>query len=276
MNDGENESKSSDVFGIKPFGEAIKIAAQGMVDGASAVLSRICLPAAEEFGLLLRDKVGLWRLTQAAKIIEKADKRLRSQPNFEHKHAHPRLVGAIVENGSWIDADDVQEMWAGLLASSCTEDGRDESNLMFINLLAQLTSSQARMLNYGCEHVPRDVVASGLVVTFEGVYVSRNELEKISGIDDFVRLDRELDHLKALGLLINAMSAEEFIPTRRVINPNGNVVEFIQPKPEDIIPENLKQADLAVTPLGLQMYVRCQGLNISPAEYFGLEYTERR
>jgi len=37
MSDGENESKSLDAFGIKPFGEAIKVAAQGMVDGASAV-----------------------------------------------------------------------------------------------------------------------------------------------------------------------------------------------------------------------------------------------
>src|SRR5262245_35043001 len=127
MNDGENESKSLDVLGIKSYGNAIKIATQGAVDGASAVLSRICLPVAEELGLLFRDRVSHWRAIQAAKIVEKADSKLRSQPNFEQKHAHPRLVGAIVEHGSWTDADSVQEMWAGLLASSCTEDGRDES-----------------------------------------------------------------------------------------------------------------------------------------------------
>lgn len=34
--------------------------AQGAVDGAGAFLGRICLPAAEEFGLLLRDKVGFY------------------------------------------------------------------------------------------------------------------------------------------------------------------------------------------------------------------------
>src|SRR5262249_40613633 len=105
---------------------------------------------------------------------------------------------------------------------------------------------------------------------------SRKELEEISGIDDFHRLDRELDHLKALYLLINAMSAEEFIPALKGRNLNDSGFRFIPASPEGFPPEDFKQADLAPTPLGLQMYVRCQGLNISPAEYFGLEYTERR
>jgi hypothetical protein len=47
--------------GLKPFGEATKILAQGTVDGASAFLSRICLPAAEEFGIVLKDQVRHWR-----------------------------------------------------------------------------------------------------------------------------------------------------------------------------------------------------------------------
>lgn len=272
MSDGENESKSVDVLGIKSFGDAAKIVTQGAVDAASAVLSRICLPAAEELGLLFRDRVSHWRAMQAAKIIEKADKKLRSQPNFEQKHAHPRLVGAIVEQGSWADADNVQEMWAGLLASSCTEDGEDESNLMFINILAQLTSTQARMLNYGCEQVGKYVVVSGLVATAEGVYVSRKELEDISGIDDFHRLDRELDHLKALGLLQSGMHAEQFIPSLRMRDPLGRYDYYAIPNPGDFAPEDFKHADLAPTPLGLQMYVRCQGSTMSPAEYFGLKY----
>ena len=53
----ENQSQSLDVLGIKPVGEAITTAVKGTVDGAAAFLSRICLPAAEEFGLLLRDRV---------------------------------------------------------------------------------------------------------------------------------------------------------------------------------------------------------------------------
>ena len=43
--------KSLDILGIKPIGNAIESVTTGMVAGASAFLSRICLPAAEEFGL---------------------------------------------------------------------------------------------------------------------------------------------------------------------------------------------------------------------------------
>ena len=65
--------------------------------------------------------------------------------------AHPRMVMRVIEDGSWSDDATVQKMWAGLLASSCCPDGRDESNLMFINLLGQLTSSQVRILRFACE-----------------------------------------------------------------------------------------------------------------------------
>lgn len=46
-----------DVLGIKPVAEAVNTVTKGTVEGASAFLSRICLPAAEEFGFLLQDKV---------------------------------------------------------------------------------------------------------------------------------------------------------------------------------------------------------------------------
>lgn len=239
----ENESKSLDVLGLKSYGEAINTGIKGLLDGAAAFLGRICLPGAEELGLLIRDRVSYWRAIQAAKITEKAERKLKSQPENEHMHAHPRLVGMAIEHGSWVDADEVQEMWAGLLASSCTKDGKDESNLMFMNLLAQLTTSQARMLSYGCEKSEKRLDSSGLIINPPGVYVTMAELVSIAGIDDVNRLDRELDHLRTLGLLEIGM--------------------YLEPRPP-------WTADLAPTSLGLQMYVRCQGYIGPPANYFGL------
>ena len=55
-------------------------------------------------------------------------------------------------------------MWGGLLASSCTTDGDDESNLIFINILSQITSLQAKIINYACEKVKKHVFKSGFVV----------------------------------------------------------------------------------------------------------------
>ncbi len=46
-----------DVLGIKPFGESVSTIVKGGVDGAGAFLSRICLPAAEEYGFYLQDQI---------------------------------------------------------------------------------------------------------------------------------------------------------------------------------------------------------------------------
>jgi hypothetical protein len=138
----EGGSSKGDLLGLRPFGQATKIVAQAAVDGAGAFLGRICLPAAEEFGLLLRDKVSAWRAKNAAAITTTAEELLEASGGIIDKQAHPRIVGKVLEHGSWEDDETVQTMWAGLLASSCSSDGKDQSNLVFINLLEQMTSAQ--------------------------------------------------------------------------------------------------------------------------------------
>lgn len=91
-------------------------------------------------------------------------------------------------------------MWAGLLAGSATSDGRDESNLMFTDLLSKLTSAQVKILNYACEKAEKFCSKSGLVAA-EALSVPLEEITTIAGISELHRLDRELDHLRSLGLL---------------------------------------------------------------------------
>lgn len=249
----ENESKAQDLLGIKAYGEAAKIFAKGVVDGAAAVLSRICNPAAEEFGLLIRDKVSAlrpvseWRFQNMIKQIEMSERMLRVATDYEDKKALPRLVRLTLEQGSWVDADEVREMWAGLLASSCTINGKDESNLIFINILAQMTTSEAKMMSYGCEHAEKELTESSTIEVGMGAYVSVEQLKEITGVDDLSRLRRESDHMRTLGLIGTGVWEKE-------IEADGEKLA----------------ADLRPTNLGLQMYVRCQGSLQSPVEYFGL------
>ena len=141
----DEKSKSIDLLGIKPVADSVNTITKGAVDGAGAFLSRICLPAAEEFGFLIRDKVSNWRAKNALSVISKAEKKFNKASVSEKSSAHPRLVISIIENGSWPDDDLVQNMWAGLLASSCSPANDDESNLIFVNFLAQMTSSEAKI-----------------------------------------------------------------------------------------------------------------------------------
>ncbi|KAF5421991.1 MAG: hypothetical protein C5S45_02980 [Candidatus Methanocomedens sp.] len=149
MND--EKSQKVDVLGIQPIADSINI----VTKTASEFLNLICRPAAEEFGFLLQDRVRYWRIRNLSNIAFKAKGILEIQNDGFDLSASPRIVHNILENGSWIDNDIIQGMWAGLLASACTKEGKDESNLIFIHLLSQLTFSEVKILNYCCEEAEK-------------------------------------------------------------------------------------------------------------------------
>jgi hypothetical protein len=144
-------NKGLDVLGIKPVAEAVNTVTEATTKGAAAFLGRICLPAAEEFGFLLQDKVRASRAANQVKIALKAEQLVQRNTNAEGLHAHPRIVGTILDQGGWADEDEVQSMWAGLLSSACTPTGRSQENLIFVTLLSQITFSEAKIINYSCE-----------------------------------------------------------------------------------------------------------------------------
>ncbi len=183
----DDSSKSLDILGIKPVADSINVITEETVKGASSFLSRICMPAAEEFGLLLRDKVSNWRLNNQIRMLQKSEKKY-NKFSKQSVHAHPRLVFGILNHSSWTDCDNVHEMWAGLLASSCTSEGRDESNLIFVNILSQLTSLQARIVNHCCETAEKSISKGGWIKA-EPCYIELEKLEKLFQIEDLHRLD---------------------------------------------------------------------------------------
>ncbi len=232
------ENKSLDILGLKPVADSVNTVTKGTVDGASAFLSRICLPAAEEFGLLLKDKVSAWRAKNAVEIAHKAQLLLEKQTGNLVLHAHPRIIYSTIENGSWAEDDFMQSFWAGLLASSCSPDGKDESNLILINILSQLTTSQVKLINYVCETAKTFKSPAGWIYA-DYSYIEANDLMEITGITDFHQLDRELDHLRSLELIISGFSEDSTL------------------------------ADVTPHALCLQLYVRSQGYVGSPIDYFG-------
>ncbi|MDH4227726.1 MAG: DUF4393 domain-containing protein [Deltaproteobacteria bacterium] len=235
--------KNADLLGIKSFGEAANTLAKGVVDAAGAFLGRICLPAAEEFGLYLEDKVSAWRTKNTANIVLGAKQILESQGGIKNKHAHPRLVHTILENGSWVEDTDIQKMWAGLLASSCTESGDCEENLMFSNLLKQLTSLQVKILKYACEHSEKYIITPTGLPFSNALYISTEKLKAITGVVDIHRLDRELDHLRSLELIIGGYNSLGSNP------------------------------EITPTALSMHLYVRGHGSEESPVSFFGITKT---
>ncbi|MGD0098020.1 MAG: hypothetical protein ABSB60_16140 [Terracidiphilus sp.] len=238
MSDGQ---KTGDLLGLAPYGKALNTVAKGAVGGAGAFLSRICLPVAEEFGLLLRDKVHNWRSANATHILLKAEKLLSTESDADSVHAHPRLVWQILEDGSWTEDDSIQQLWAGLLATSCTAEGTDESNLIFINLLNQLTSIQVRILAVACARAEVVLSPMGWIHSNE-LYCTAEELCSISGLQDVPRLDREMDRLSSLGLF----TVQGGFPARAL----------------------MPVANITPTTLALQLYARCNGHRGAPQDFY--------
>ena len=118
------------------------------------------------------------------------------------KFAHPRIFHEFVERGSLVDDPTLQRAWGGLLAASCTEDGKDQSNLVFTNLISQMTGVQAKILDHLFTH-RREAIrwADKMIESIHNIRVSSSELTDATGVTDTDRLDIEIDHMKALGLI---------------------------------------------------------------------------
>jgi hypothetical protein len=236
-----NGPKSGDLLGLAPYEEAVKVATSDASGFLRGFLERICYPVAEELGLTFQDKVRAWRFGNLNKVAGRANALLDGRPNAQELRAPPQLVAKIVEAASWIDCEELQDMWAGLLASSCTEEGKDDGNLVFVNLLNQLTSGQARVLKHSCEGSAKGRSQNGWLFA-NPLYATREELEQITGISDPYRLDRELDCLRALGLIENQGGFQTFSP-----DPRAN----IQP-----------------SALALYLYAKCRGHAGTPVDFY--------
>ncbi len=235
-----------DLLGIKPIGEALRDSTNTVLTGAGAFLGRICLPVSEEFGLLLRDWMRSYRLGNIASTLSRAEAIMATIPGAEEFFAHPRVVMRLLEEASWTDNSELHEMWAGLLASSCSTDGEDESNLPFIAKLRDMTPAQCRLLRYACEHAPKRTGPGGLIYVESDFQVPLEKLFEVSGHKDIHRLAADLDHLRSLELIEVGFLA------------GGHCTH----------------ADLHPSALGVYLYVRASGSRESPPVFFDLNDTE--
>lgn len=193
--------ESLDPVGTKALAEAAKIVAEKTTTGIGAFLNKLCMPAAEELGLLLQDKVRSWRANNAVAVLEKAKIRLECKELADEVHVHPRIAGKIIDKSSWVDAENLQDMWSGLFASSCSPTGTDDSNLIFITLLDQLTSSEATLIDFFCRDTRIYTSEHRLVLPETQITIQFDDLRAAAGIDSVSELDIAIDHLREVGLL---------------------------------------------------------------------------
>lgn len=236
----------NDVFGIQPVSDAIKETTVKLFHGLETFLSLVFKPGLEEVGYMLKDKVRLWRLNNIFSVLNKAKDRLEFDGKDLQIKANPRVGLAIIEESSMVDDSELQEMWAGLFASSCSEDGKDDSNIIFVDLLKRISMVEARILKYACEKSKKKQFSNGLIIS-DSLIIALEELKKITNIDDIYRLDRELDHLSSLNLISGG--------------PFGSGGGFYAS-------DSSLNAEITPSALALNLYYKTNSIGISPAVFW--------
>jgi len=113
---------------------------------ASRFLEKLVGPSAEEIGLILQDKVRLWRVKNQISILNKAQEfcvKNKINPN----HIPIKTLVPLLEYGSLEDDLKIQEKWASLLAHA--SDSTTENNIIasYAQMLSQLSSREVVILD---------------------------------------------------------------------------------------------------------------------------------
>ncbi|WP_348263702.1 hypothetical protein P8935_03870 [Telmatobacter sp. DSM 110680] len=201
---------------------------------AIGFLCQICPSTVEEIKLALHQRLSNKRVASAVEIALKAQKLLAESEHVADKLAHPDMVRRILENGSWTADDWIRQWWAGLLVSSCSPDGLDTSNSVFIDLLAKLMPAHLHVLKFVCI-LDIGSAADGQAGAKRELYCTADELIEAVGSPSLARIQQTMGQLSSLGLL-----AEHSNPSYISVTDKGKT--RIEP-----------------TALGVNMYARCNG-----------------
>jgi hypothetical protein len=104
-----------------------------------SIIERVLGPTADELG---KDVLKLYKMAKNL-ILQKAFKKLKN-PN-DGKRANLRVARDVLWNGSFTDDVICAEYFGGILASSRSEDGKDDSGIFFLDIIKSLSSSQLKM-----------------------------------------------------------------------------------------------------------------------------------
>lgn len=208
---------------------------------ALAFLRRICPSATQELKLLFREGLSNIRVANAIGIAHRAEAMLAAERDFDRLRAPQNVVMRVIQEGSWADDAITQQLWAGILATACTLMGDDESNLPYIDLLAELAAIDGRLFTTACTKSQKVFASSG-AVSARPVTCTPQDLMEIAGAHDLMKIDRNIFQLANLGLLEPRLKSKYF---------------------------NFEQdANLTPTALGLELFARCQGHRGAPQDYY--------
>lgn len=223
---------------------------------ALAFLSHVCASQAGALRQHIRSAMTGQRFWNAIEITLQAEILLSSDSDkAAHNAAGPiptdpnaaKLTGSaatilrILEEGSWAEEASMLRVWAGLLASACSADGTDEASRSFVEILRQLTPMDLRLFSEACTRSAKYLTDAGAFAC-RRISCTTEDILRISGYRDLLRMSRSLERLSEFGLLEERFKTSMFVPVDGI--------------------------NITPTHRGLQFFARCHGHRGEPESYF--------
>jgi hypothetical protein len=208
---------------------------------AIGFLSRICPGSAQEVGQLVRGRLSNHKVANAMAIALHAENMVAPPPAADNVRARTPFVIRVLEEGSCTDEDWLLKYWGGLLATSCTPDGKEDSNLHFVEVLAQLPSIPVRILTVVCTRAIKFVSDTGSL-SAKPLACDMAEMRAITGAKDF-QIKCDIERLATLGLIEKGSHKTQMMMSS-------------------------EQALVTPTTFALQMFARCNGQPGEPKEFY--------
>lgn len=265
------EDKGFDLLGIKPVAKALEKVTDKTMDGLGSFFGAICMPAAEEFGLLLRDKIATFRKKNLVAIAEKSKEKIREQKIRVSGQSNPVLIREVLEEASWSDDNEIQSMWAGLLSIASGNNAISDDSLIYTDILKRLTPFQARLINAiyfdpRCCSV-KPPISTHVNGTFypdnKLIYSVRDVLELYPGdLSEIVPIANTTHDNLLNSVRDHFIAISRFRPQIEALISLGLIhdVKFLNNSKDGIsVYPNLK---------GLDFFMRCLGYSVYPLEAF--------
>lgn len=198
---------------------------------ALAFLLRVS-PEAEAQAVHFISEISEERAEHAIEIILQAEESLAARNLAPRSGVSPGLLLRILEHGSKLSDERLQQCWAGILASTCLAGTPDDATGRFAVLLSKLDRDHVAVLTVACTRAMRTGWQQGFVFASE-LYAPLEEITNVAGIRNPVAVERNLNHLHQLGLM------------EKTVRPLG-CAEF-------------DQVNIKPTSMGLKLYARCCG-----------------
>jgi hypothetical protein len=184
-------------------------------------LCRLCQSGAEEAILLLGGHLDPARTECLFEIALAAEKLLATDPDHEKMHADSRLIAHILREGSWAHSAQQKQLWIGLFASSCALQGWDDSNMVFADMLINVTPAQATIFIEGCNRALASMRDTDTAPRSR-IVLSPQEITELINMYDLARIATDVAYLYNLGVLDRLFDFTSYVETENFdITPNS-------------------------------------------------------